>query len=234
MNVDFDKLMINGYSDQLVPNQFLRQRDETSTLAVLLPGQGYTADMPLFYYSEWIALERGWDVLRVDYDYRSLEYDEDLDIRRKRLEERMQQLHSDVGAAFIGGLQQRDYEIVVLVGKSLGTRAMTYLLSQGISQNLWNVWLTPLINGQDVRECIEQHPGQTFVAIGTEDFAYDQEYLERLEASGEVEIVGVEGADHSMDISGDIARSIHAMGQLMSRLDAFLPEQKQSTPKSSF
>ncbi len=225
MNVEFTRLTIDGYRDQQVPNQFLRQVDATTTLAVLLPGQGYTTDMPLFYYAEWICLERGWDVLRVDYDYRSLEYEESLDLRRKRLEERKQQIYSDVEAAFMVGLQQRDYETVALIGKSLGTRAMVHILSQEPKMDVWNVWLTPLIGESEVREYIEQHPGQTFVAIGTEDFAYDEAYAGGLSDSGNVEVVVVEGADHSMDISGDIAGSIRAMGGVMSRLDAFLPRE---------
>lgn len=224
MNVAFTRLTINGYGDQPVPNQFLRQRDETTTLAVLLPGQGYTADMPLFYYSEWIALEQGWDLLRVDYDYPALAYDASLDVRNQRLGERKQQLHTDVDAAFGAGLKQRSYETVVLIGKSLGTRAMAYLLSQQITQNVWNIWLTPLIHEPEVREKIERYPGRTFVAIGDKDHFYDREYLAELDASNGVDLVIVDGADHSMDISGDIFGSITEMGRLMSRLDAFLPK----------
>lgn len=223
MNVDFTRLAVKGYDGQPVPNQFLRQRGETATLAVLLPGQGYTADMPLFYYAEWIALERGWDVLRVDYSYPALAYDANVDIRRSHLEERKQQLFADVDAAFEAGSEQRPYETVVLIGKSLGTRAMAHLLSRDVAQARWSVWLTPLINEPDVREPIERYPGRSFVAMGTEDFAYDQSYLEWLRSSSGVDVVVVAGADHSMDVSGDIEGSIDAMGRLMSRLDRFLP-----------
>lgn len=218
MNVDLGELAISGYDDQPVPNQFLRQGDETATLAVLLPGHGYTAAMPLFYYSEWIALDRGWDVLRVDYDYRVFWADASTD-------ERKQRLNADVDAALSDGLRQRDYDRIVLIGKSMGTRAMAHILSERPNKDVWNVWLTPLLNEPEVKGYIEQRPGQTFVAIGTEDFAYDQKYLEWLVASGNVEVVIIEDADHSMDVSGDILGSIQAMGQVMSKLDKFLPQQ---------
>lgn len=223
MNVVITSLAIEGYEHQPVLNQFLRQNDEAKTLAVLLPGQGYTADMPLFYYLEWLALERGWDVLRVDYAYRPLEYHDDLDIRKQRLEERKQQLYADVEAAFKIGLQQRSYERVVFIGKSLGTRAMVCLLPHGIPQDIWNVWFTPLINEAEVRNEIERYPGRTFVAIGSKDPLYDGEYLARLGSDRDIETMVIEGADHSMDISGDVSGSIKAMGHLMSQLDAFLP-----------
>jgi dienelactone hydrolase len=222
MNVEFTNLAIQGFEDQPVPNQFVRQRDETATLTVLLPGLGYTCDMPLFYYAEWIALERGWDVLRVDYDYHGFWSDASTDERKLRLK-------IDVDAALIDGLRQRDYGRVVLVGKSLGTRAMVHLLDQEPKVDVWNVWLTPLINDPEVREQIERNSGNAFVAIGTEDSAYDHAYLQWLTDSRKVDVVVVGGADHSMDISGDIFGSIAAMGRLVSRLDGFLPEESVKT-----
>src|SRR5215217_6235864 len=62
-------LSIQGYRDQPVPNRFLRPQGAIDHLAVLLPGFGYTLDMPLFYYAENLLLERGWDILRVEYAY---------------------------------------------------------------------------------------------------------------------------------------------------------------------
>ena len=62
-------LTIHGYRDEPVPNRFLRPEGAIDHLAVLLPGFGYTLDMPLFYYAENLLLERGWDVLRVEYAY---------------------------------------------------------------------------------------------------------------------------------------------------------------------
>jgi hypothetical protein len=112
---------------------------------------------------------------------------------------------------------------VVLIGKSLGTRAMAHLLARGIDREIWNVWLTPLINAREVRNAIEAHPGRTFLAIGTEDFAYDKAYLDQLHDSGAADVVTIAGADHSIDIPGDIAASVRAVADVIARLDAFLP-----------
>lgn len=64
-------LSITGFEGEPVPIQFLRQDGEAKGLAILLPGLGYTCDMPVFYYTELQFLVGGCDVLRVDYDYRS-------------------------------------------------------------------------------------------------------------------------------------------------------------------
>ncbi len=52
-------LTIHGYRGEAVPNQFLRPEGAIDHLAVLLPGFGYTLDMPLFYYAGNLLLERG-------------------------------------------------------------------------------------------------------------------------------------------------------------------------------
>ena len=67
-----ETLAIRGFGDLPVPNRLLRPEGAIDCLAVLLPGFGYTLDMPLFYYAESLLLERGWDVLRVEYAYNRL------------------------------------------------------------------------------------------------------------------------------------------------------------------
>jgi hypothetical protein len=43
-------LDIAGYERATVPNTFIRQQDETARAALILPGLGYTAQMPLLFY----------------------------------------------------------------------------------------------------------------------------------------------------------------------------------------
>jgi hypothetical protein len=62
-------LDITGHRGLPVPNRLLRPRGPIEHLVVLLPGYGYTLDMPLFYYAENRALEVGADVLRVEVAY---------------------------------------------------------------------------------------------------------------------------------------------------------------------
>jgi len=52
-------LPIRGYRDEAVPNHFQRQDDATDHLALVLPGFGYTCDMPLLYYTVGHLLDRG-------------------------------------------------------------------------------------------------------------------------------------------------------------------------------
>src|SRR5215210_1072785 len=63
-------LDIRGHRGDAVPNTFFAQDSETHHLAVVFPGLGYTAHMPVLYYPRRLLLERGADVLLVEYDYR--------------------------------------------------------------------------------------------------------------------------------------------------------------------
>ena len=47
----YNTLSITGYEGKPVSNTFMRQRDATSHAAIILPGLGYTAQMPLLFYT---------------------------------------------------------------------------------------------------------------------------------------------------------------------------------------
>ncbi|MGG3572984.1 hypothetical protein ABES25_02705 [Bacillus gobiensis] len=55
---------VNGYNGLPVQIAHFKQRT-AGTLAILLPGLGYTNQAPLLYYSLRVFLNRGYDVLEV-------------------------------------------------------------------------------------------------------------------------------------------------------------------------
>lgn len=212
-----EQLPVAGHRGEPVPNEFLRRASETDHLAVLLPGFAYTCDMPLFYYAETVLLDAGADLLRVEYAYhRRAGFDELPE------EEQRAWLFADAAAAYGGALTQRRYRAVTLVGKSLGTLAMGYLLAGDPPRSpIRAIWLTPLLWDDGVAERIERFAGSSLVAIGTADPHHDPAVLNALAAAG-CEIVAVEGAEHSLDVPGDVAASVRAVGRVTEALAAFL------------
>ncbi len=179
-------LTIQGYRDEVVPNRFLRPEGAIDHLAVLLPGLGYTLDMPLFYYAENVLLERGWDVLRVEYAYTRSEF------QTLPKPERDRWLLEDATAAWRAGLEQRTYERVVLVGKSLGTLAMGHLLTMADPPpNVGAVWLTPLFSKERLHQQIQQYGGPSLFVIGTADPHFAPVVLEQMQVAtiGEAVVV---------------------------------------------
>jgi predicted alpha/beta-hydrolase family hydrolase len=211
-------LTIQGYRGEPVPNRLLRPERAIDHLAVFLPGFGYTLDMPLFYYAEKLLLERGWDVLRVEYAYNTRpEY------QTLPEPERKQWLLEDATATWRAALDQRTYERVVLIGKSLGTLAMGHLLTTpDPPPTVGAVWLTPMLGEERLRRQITQYGGPSLFVIGTADPHFDPVVLETMQVATIGEAVVVRNADHGMDIPGDPIASVRAVERVVEALTRFL------------
>jgi len=211
-------LTIQGYRDEAVPNRFLRPQGAINRLAVLLPGFGYTLDMPLFYYAEILLLKRGWDVLRVEYAYNTRP-----EFQTLPKQERDRWLLADTTAAWRAGLSQRRYERVILIGKSLGTLAMGHLLTTADPPpNAGAVWLTPLLSNERLRQQIQLYGGPSLFVIGTADPHFDPVVLEQMQVATVGEAVVARNANHGMDIPGDPIASVRALDRVVEALSRFL------------
>jgi hypothetical protein len=213
-------LEIVGYNGQQVPNTLLRQANETNHLAVFLPGLGYTCDMPLFYYAKEVLTGRGADVFGVEYNYRnkpgfmSLPKDEWRDW-----------LRADVEAALKVVLAQRSYERLTLIGKSLGTLAMGYLLEAGsILSDTRAVWLTPLAREEILRGQVKRYGGSSLFVIGSADHHFDETLLEELRSATKGELLVIERAEHGLEIPGDVIASLEAMKRFIRALERFVSD----------
>jgi hypothetical protein len=175
--------------------------------------------MPVLYYPRRLLLERGADVLVVEYDYRGR-----ADFRMPRDPERDRWFFDDVAAACGAGLGQRPYYSgVTLVGKSLGTLAMGYLLMEDARLSRARcVWLTPLLRDDRLRAQMRRARGHSLFVIGTADSHYDPAYLEEVRLASGGESVVIEGADHSLEVEGDTIGSIHAVEQTVRAIQQFL------------
>ena len=211
-------LTIQGYRGEPVPNRYLRPDAGINRLAMLLPGFGYTLDMPLFYYAENMLLERGWDVLRVEYAYNLRPQ-----FQTASDQERERWLLADVTAAWHAGLEQGTYERILLIGKSLGTLAMGHLLTMtDPPPTVGAVWLTPMLAEDRLRQQIRRYGGPSLFVIGTVDPHFDPEVLNDMRAATNGEAVVVEGADHGMDVPGDPLASVRAVERVVEALHRFL------------
>lgn len=210
-------LPIRGYRDELVPNRFHRQDAATPHLAVVLPGFGYTCDMPLLYFTVSHLCDQGADVLQVEYDYsRRPEY------RDLAAAERHRWLLADVTAACRAALDQRTYQQITLVGKSLGTRAMSHLLaSEPRVQHARTIWLTPVWHETAVRAQLLSGAQPALIVIGTADPHYDAATVEAMRAVVQNELVVIPDAEHGLEVTGDVVRSVQALEEVLRAVQRF-------------
>jgi pimeloyl-ACP methyl ester carboxylesterase len=211
-------LKIGGYRGELVPNTFFHQNRGADHLAILFPGIGYTCQMPLLYYETGLFLwSLGADVLWVEYAYNQADFKSMPEGKRKDW------FNADVTASCKAGLEQRAYSNVTLSGKSLGTLALGHLLtSEPALSHAQAIWLTPLLKDQKLRAEIRQAKQRSLLLIGTKDAHYDAAYLEEMKTLPHAKTVVLEGADHSLEIEGDVSNSIRLIEQVIQEIQRFV------------
>lgn len=216
MELNLSSLDAVGYKDQPVPNTFIAQPTPARHLGIILPGYRYSVEMAPLYYAGNILLDQGADLLRVEYAYYRTDFIEQSE------DEQDKWIARDVFAACQAGLAHRSYEKITLIGKSIGTIAMGHLLADPIFQRATCIWLTPLLTIDWLCSRIEQtHPRSLFV-IGTADRFYKPDLLHWLEHITGGRSLVLEGANHALEIEGDIPRSLMLLSQIVETMQEFL------------
>lgn len=203
------QLDITGQDGQPIPNEFLQQPGTASELAVLFPGLRYTCDMPLLHYTTRLLLGRGADVLQMHTDYNQPDFEAAAPLQRG------QRIGADALAGLLAGQSQRPYTRLVLVGKSIGTLAMGFLLAGGTAEQAATIWLTPLLHQPLLVQAACLCRGPALFAVGEADSTYDPQALDRIRQETGAAAVVLPGANHSLEVPGDLQQSIRHLGTVL-------------------
>jgi alpha-beta hydrolase superfamily lysophospholipase len=213
-DVQITSLSLTDPDGRSIPNRYFRL-EGARALGVLLPGLWYTCDMPLLYYARKVLTRLGADVLQVQADYTAPAF------RGLPSDERLRRMVGDARAAIRGVQAQGDYIRLVLVGKSIGTISMAQLLARDLPSDSILVWLTPLMHQSWLVEAAMSWKGPSLLVAGTQDSAFDQQALVRLQEAG-TEAFIVAGADHSLEVGENILRCAQIISEYVQALDGFL------------
>lgn len=216
--VYFEVLTIFGHRSLPVPNTYLRLKETSQRLAIVLPGRGYTSQAPLLYYTINTLLEKGLNVLSVDYSY-----SENREYQELGQDEKLKWLYDDVNAAYQTALNELDVSLEVFVGKSLGTLAIGHLLERYPDvRKAKIVWHTPLIQMPSLEKQIQEYKPKSLFVIGSADPHYSHEILSKLIRATGGEALVVNGADHSMEVSGSVKESLQVIGDIINCVERFV------------
>lgn len=220
MELNLSSLDVVGYKNQPVPNTLIVQPNPTDHLGIVLPGYRYSAEMAPLHYAGRILLDQGADLLRIEYAYYRT------DFLKQPEGEQDKWISSDVFAACESALSYRSYEKITLIGKSIGTIAIGHLLAEPIFQRATCIWLTPLLTVDWLRLRIEQTRPRSLFVIGTADRLYNPDVLKRLEDSTSGQSLVLDGANHALEIPGNIPKSLMVLSQIVQALQEFLREKR--------
>jgi pimeloyl-ACP methyl ester carboxylesterase len=194
----------------------MRQKGPAPTLAVVYPGLNYTCDMPLLYYPARLLVEHGADVLQVHADYTLPAFQS-----RERVEQ-VAWLGQDAQGAVQAGMKQRTYERLILIGKSIGTLSLAYLVTQGGYATATTIWLTPLLRQPWLAQAATQCRGPALFVAGGGDSTYDPATLARIQQASGAKTLILEDANHSLEIPGQLHQSLAWMSEYIQEIERFL------------
>jgi hypothetical protein len=170
-------------------------------VALVLPGRAYSPSAPLLEFARRALLQHGFTVQQLWWDS-TARGDEDVE----------QWVRRHVTAALV----DEDADHVVVVGKSLGTRAASYAAERGLDA----VWLTPLLVDPVVAEGIAANAGRQLLVGGLADELWDPAVARELEDNG-CDVLAVADADHSMG-TDDAVRTAEIHVEVARAVDSFL------------
>ncbi|WP_245827573.1 alpha/beta hydrolase [Paenisporosarcina indica] len=204
-----------GYKGMSVPFTLLSIKENSDNLAIFLPGAGYTVKSPVFHYSEDLYLNKSFDVLQVNYQYNDKIYD---DFSKEELSEAIKY---DVRTVLDQVLMDTSYKNFYLIGKSLGTIALSTELSRDMFKDAKIVWLTPLIHREDVLKAMvaSNHKGLCF--IGDNDRCYSEERYNQVTSNPNIVSRLFDKVNHSLEYDNNPVESIDVLKNIIHDMKHF-------------
>jgi len=152
-------------------------------VALVAPGRAYSPAAPLLDFTRVALLQHGFAVQQLWWDS-TTRGDEDPEewVRRHVAAAHARELRHPEGG-----------DHVLVVAKSLGTRAASYAAERGLDA----IWLTPLLVEPAVAEAIAANPGRQLLVGGLRDELWDVAIARELADAG-CEVLEVADADHGM------------------------------------
>ncbi len=204
---------------QQLIHKFYRQSEAAAGLLVVFPGNHYGVDGPLLYYPCEMLRDQGWDTLAVSYGFQTAgkgPFEEGLDV-----------LLAECKSATQAALNVYRYPRLGLVGKSLGAAVVAYLCANepGFSAARAG-YLTPALGTPFFDPLFLDTRQSAYVAVGTADRFYSSEALEKLQRKKRFELTLIDGADHSMNVPGDLAASTESVRKVVEGLLTFVQDGK--------
>ena len=213
---------IRGHDGEPLPHTFIRQ-EESEHLVLLFPGGAYGPDRPLLYYPSLLLTEAGADLLRLERLYSELPGFGSLSEG-----ERARMIVTDALAAVDVIMAQRSYTRITLIGKSIGTLVAARLLKLEARLAAADcIWLTPLCDNPRWAAMVTERAPRSLFVCGTADRFYDPVVLDAVRAATGGETVIVDDANHSLEIPGDIARTIDAHRRVVEAIGFFVEGKKK-------
>lgn len=204
---------VQGYKENDIPFSLFTNENESKNLAIFLPGAGYTVQRPLLHYSTSLFLNKSFDVLHINYRYNDKFYD------NFSMEELTEVIKYDVRTVINKILEDASYENYYLIGKSLGTIALSSELEREIFKNAKAVWLTPLLQRDDVFNSMINSKNKGLCFIGDNDRCYIEYRYNQVLRNPNIVSKLIPKVNHGLEYDNDTVSSIEVLKNVIKEIE---------------
>ncbi|MBT9831924.1 alpha/beta fold hydrolase [Clostridium baratii] len=191
---------------ELIPTLIKQGSD---TLAVILPGIGYTIDRVTLEYSSELALKLGFDLLKVEYGFQ---------VARKEFNvEKEFDIIVEETLEIVENALSENYKNIVIIGKSIGTCVQNLLNDRIEGYNIENIYISPI--NKTVEMGIKEN---SLVITGTKDPLLSKENLEKIKDISGADLVTIKDGNHALNIEKDPIKSLRSQTEVIEFMEGFL------------
>lgn len=164
----------------------------SKVLAVVFPGQNYSAERSLLDYAGKVAAEYGCDLLLLEYGYQSAR----AGFKREEMDIVVEECKAALAAV-------PEYDQLLFISKSMGTVIAGRLAAElGLQQKTSHLYLTPIT---DALPWIRQSRGS--VIYGGSDPLFGGQYAAELSGLPNIRVYRIDDANHSLEV-GSVNESL--------------------------
>lgn len=157
----------------------------SKVLAVVFPGQNYSAERPLLDYAGKLAREYGCDLLLLEYGYQAA-----------RVSFKREEIDIVAEECKIALASLPDYEQLLFISKSMGTIIAGKVASEpGMGEKVSHLFLTPV---PESLPFIRQSRGS--VIYGGSDPMFTGQYPAELSSMKQVRVYRIDDANHALEV----------------------------------
>ncbi|WP_338596270.1 alpha/beta hydrolase [Clostridium baratii] len=184
-------------------------KQDSDTLAVILPGIGYTIDRVTLEYSSELSLKLGFDLLKVEYGFQ---------VARKEFNvEKEFDIIVEETLEIVQNALNESYKNIVIIGKSIGTCVQNLLNDRIEGYNIENIYISPI--NKTVEMGIKEN---SLVITGTKDPLLSKENLEKIKDISGADLVTIKDGNHALNIEKDPIKSLRSQTEVIEFMEGFL------------
>ncbi|MGG4468601.1 alpha/beta hydrolase [Paenibacillus alvei] len=203
-----NKEIFDSYS---IPFRLIEQQETADNLVIILPGAGYTTQAPLLHFTTSLFYTKGFDVLHINYSFSRQEL--------SYLSEKYFTI--EIQRTIDKAIENKKYKNIFVVAKSIGTIALSYLLHNKMLKDAKTIWLTPLLQRDDVFKAMVTSENKGLCIIGDKDSCFIAERFEKLKNNRQLTFHLVEGGNHSLELDGLPIESVEILKGVLMEISNF-------------